>query len=324
MSNYPWQKKQWQTLVNQHRQHQLPHAILLHGPSGLGKLDFAIALAKYIFCEHHGENACEQCRGCHLFSLGNHPDFFLIAPEEKSKSIKIDQIRALTTVLQQTAQRQGFQVAIITPADAMNTAAANALLKTLEEPSGSVILMLVTNERSELPPTIVSRCQSIPFFATADEETLAWLAKELGIQVPQALQLMKFANDAPLAAKALTKTDYQPLREQFFQHLILSRNKQRNPLLKCEPLLIDLVLTLNIWFTILMDLLRLSANTSTSFLTHNDKVNELQLLVRVVPRSVQLLMVEQVLSALKAMHTGIAVNQTLLLENLLLQWSNAS
>lgn len=168
---YPWQQSQWQQLLKQHQQRRLPQALLFSGQYGLGKKDFALVLAKLVLCEAGGESACDICHSCQLFRAGNHPDFFTIYPEENGKTIKVDQIRDLTASLNQTAQLNGYQVAVICPAESMNAAAANALLKTLEEPPGPVILILISHRLGGLPITIVSRCQKIAFFATEDVNT---------------------------------------------------------------------------------------------------------------------------------------------------------
>ena len=148
---YPWQKNQWQRLLSQHRQERLPHALLLTGAAGLGKETFARQFAQFLLCKAAGESVCGQCAGCSLILANNHPDLLMIAPEESGKNIKVDQIRDMSATLNQTAQRAGYQVAIISPAEALNRAAANALLKTLEEPSGRVLLLLVSHQPGALP-----------------------------------------------------------------------------------------------------------------------------------------------------------------------------
>ena len=150
---HQWQQKQWQQFLSRKQSGTMPHAILLTGNEDSEKLDFAKACAELLLCENDTT--------CHLFRIGNHPDFFLIQPEEKTKLIKIDQIRELTIELTQTAQQGGNKVAIIEPAEMMNIASANALLKTLEEPASNVFILLVTAHPTRLPATIRSRCQKI-------------------------------------------------------------------------------------------------------------------------------------------------------------------
>ena len=151
---------QWQYFVKQRANNTLPHAMLFMG----GEIDFVQNLAKFLLCSNVKQGAleaCEKCKSCQLFNAQVHPDYFLVSPEEKSKVITVDQIRQLSHALTHTAQLNYYQIAVIAPAHAMNIAAANALLKTLEEPPGPVIIILISNKPHILPRTIYSRCQVI-------------------------------------------------------------------------------------------------------------------------------------------------------------------
>lgn len=149
-----------QHFINQIKNNTLPHAVLFTGSETQEKLEFAESLAQLVLCgEIKNTQACGKCRSCELFNAHNHPDYYLISPEEKSKIITIEQIRHLSTTLAHTAQLNHYQVSIINPAHVMNTAAANALLKTLEEPPGPVMMILISDKPHLLPRTIYSRCQ---------------------------------------------------------------------------------------------------------------------------------------------------------------------
>ncbi|OGT43765.1 MAG: hypothetical protein A3F13_08500 [Gammaproteobacteria bacterium RIFCSPHIGHO2_12_FULL_40_19] len=157
---------QWQLLQNAFLQNRLSHAYLLSGAAGLKKTQFARQFAAFLLCECSPRDravSCGQCRSCLWMQAESHPDFLLIQPIDKSHTIKIDQIREMTQKTAQTAHAGGYQVIVISPADAMPMMAANALLKTLEEPQGKVIMFLIDNQKSVLPATIVSRCQKIFF-----------------------------------------------------------------------------------------------------------------------------------------------------------------
>ncbi len=136
------------------------HAWLYVGGDFATKVAAAKALAKTLLCAT-GSQA--------LWQAGTHPDYFYIAPEENGRSIKIEQVRNLIEKLQQKPQHAAYQVAIIAPAEAMTTAAANALLKTLEEPTGEVVLILISEQPQRLLATVRSRCQ-IKRFAHFDTE----------------------------------------------------------------------------------------------------------------------------------------------------------
>lgn len=153
---------QWNYLLNRLQQNNLPHALLLSGDKASDKSAFAIKFSKTVLCEHH--TACNECRNCQLIQANSHPDFYHLQPEEAGKAIRIDQIRELIAQFNQTAQQNSYKIAIIEPADALNPAAANALLKTLEEPNANTLIFLISDNPSLLSATIRSRCQIIKFF----------------------------------------------------------------------------------------------------------------------------------------------------------------
>lgn len=212
---YPWQDELWQRWLGLRT--RLPHALLLKGAQGIGKFDFAMNIARSLLCEkpHADGMACQNCSSCHWFLQDTHPDFRLIQPdalsaqeEEKeggkkpAKQISVDQIRALTNFSNLSAHQGGFRVVLIHPAETMNANAANALLKTLEEPSGRMLFILVTHRPQQLPPTILSRCLVLAATMPSPEAGAAWL-KQQGIADPAAL--LAQAGFAPLQAARLAE-----------------------------------------------------------------------------------------------------------------------
>ena len=184
MSIMPWHAEHWMRLHARRMRDALPHALLLCGPAGLGKREFARRFIQGLLCERaiDGE-ACGDCRSCLLVAAGTHPDliglsFGLRKDGVQRSEIVVEQIRELSARLAMRSQFGGWQVATIDPADAMNTAAANALLKTLEEPSAQTMLILLADAPWRLPQTIRSRCQRIEFQLPATAEALAWLQAE--------------------------------------------------------------------------------------------------------------------------------------------------
>lgn len=184
MNAMPWHAEHWMRLQARRQRDALPHALLLCGPAGLGKRAFAQRFVQALLCERpvDGE-ACGGCRSCLLVMAGTHPDviglsFGLRKDGVQRSEIVVEQIRELSARLAMRSQFGGWQVATIDPADAMNTAAANALLKTLEEPSEQTLLILLADAPWRLPQTIRSRCQRIEFQLPATDQALAWLQAE--------------------------------------------------------------------------------------------------------------------------------------------------
>ena len=320
LSIYPWQQSQWKVLFATRQQHRLPHALLLMGPQGLGKLDFARELAKVVLCESMGELACGHCRSCHLFALGNHPDFFFVTVEEKTKSIKVDQIRALTTSLSQTSHQGGYQVAIIYPAEAMNHAAANAFLKTLEEPAGKVLLLLVSHQIGYLPATIISRCHKIGFASANHETALEWLQSRLSTKQPLSL-LLKLAHHAPLAVSKLIDAKYISLRDALLKHLWQVATAEENAIAPVKAMLQqDLSWLMHAFISILMDVLRLKLHVDFQYIVNEDHIHLLQQLSNLVDKNKLLSLLIHLQEAQKLMMNSASVNTQLMLESLLLQW----
>ena len=145
-------------------QNRLGHAYLFTGPAGVGKTLLARETAQAVLCRSPGARQCGACRDCLLFAHDGHPDFMLLQPEGTSRVIKISQVREyLIPTLSLMPVQSERRVAIIRDADALQEEAANAILKTLEEPVGATLFILVTGAPSALLPTILSRCQMVRF-----------------------------------------------------------------------------------------------------------------------------------------------------------------
>ncbi|MDD3610336.1 MAG: DNA polymerase III subunit delta' [Halothiobacillaceae bacterium] len=203
----PWQATSWAALASRRRQGRLPHALLLAGDEGLGQMRFARRLVASLLCRQPGGDfeACGQCAACRQFAAGAHPDFVLLAPEEPGKAIRIDPLRSFCTDLTLTGSEGGPKIGLIAPADALNAAAANALLKTLEEPPGDALILLVTHRPALLPVTVLSRCQRLSFTAPTRDEALSWLREQLpaGADAAPLARWLTLANGAPLRALTL-------------------------------------------------------------------------------------------------------------------------
>ena len=207
-SIYPWLKDAWIAI---HNNSKLPHALILKGKGGIGKHDFAMTFAKSYLCQSPLDNylPCEICSSCHWFPE-SHPDFKYIAPVEseddesykrktiRKKNIVIDQIRELSEYLELSAhQEKGKRIVLIEPADALNQAASNALLKILEEPPENTLFILVTSQAQKLIATIRSRCQLLDFRGPLLEEARLFLS---GKKITYDESLLSFTGGSPFNA----------------------------------------------------------------------------------------------------------------------------
>lgn len=202
----PWLSDYARALGTALDQDRLGHAPLLHGPRGLGKIELAHWLVARILClDESGAAPCGRCRSCTLLKSGTHPDLFVAGiPEDKSQ-IMIDIVRELCRGLQLTPSIGRRRVGLIEPAEAMNRNAANALLKTLEEPADRAWLVLVSDHAERLPATVRSRCQQVAIRPPDRAQALEWLRQESKLQQQQQrLSLaLEAAGGAPCRALAL-------------------------------------------------------------------------------------------------------------------------
>jgi DNA polymerase-3 subunit delta' len=196
---FAWQREHWQQLGRLCAEGRLPHALLLTAPAGTGLREFTEQWARAQLCTvaAPGDSACGSCGACEQTAAGTHPDLVRLVPDEAGKAIGVDAIRGLIERLGLTASGPAGKVAVVDPADAMTLAAANSLLKTLEEPPGNCAIALVTCRPTRLPATVRSRCRKVAFGLPSPETALAWL-RERSVERPE--HWLGRAGGAPLEA----------------------------------------------------------------------------------------------------------------------------
>jgi DNA polymerase III subunit delta' len=214
---------------------QTAHALLLHGPGGVGQFELAKALAQGWLCESAalpiGDRPCGVCASCHLVRAGSHPDLLVLVPEalreslgggaageaeeggeeksarkKPSKEIRVDEVRVAVAFALTTSARGRGKVVVVHPAERMNVIAANAFLKTLEEPPGAARFVLSSTAPDALLPTIRSRCQSLPLGLPAPAIASAWLAEQ-GIAEAEVLLAACGGQPQDAAARAAAGID---------------------------------------------------------------------------------------------------------------------
>ncbi len=325
---YPWQTKVWQHL-NQDVQ-RLPHALLLHGRAGIGKYDFARSFSQALLCSNRSQDgkACGKCSSCHWFHDESHPDFRLLSPEQeteaedeampakktkKKKQISVAQIRDLNSFLSLSSHRSnGMRIVMIHPAEALNLASANALLKMLEEPASGVIFILIAHQLQRLLPTIISRCQKINMPIPDENQALAWL-NEQGVQ--NAKQQLAYLEGSPIKVLA-EQMQFNQLSE-IWRHLALGRKLEPH---SAVPVLIATsveagIIAIQKW---LYDIVAIKLGQQTRY--HAQQVSTLQTLADKVNLS-RLFEVQKKTNELRklALHP---LNHELQMESLLIDYTN--
>ena len=229
----PWHQREFDALVG--TKDRLAHALLIHGPRGVGKLDFARALAQALLCESPTQThaACGKCTACAWFESGAHPDYRQVEPAAESEAeaeegekpaktkkpsiyIIVEQIRALPELVNISSHRGGPKVIVLHPAEALNVNAANALLKSLEEPPPGTHFMLVSHRPHHLLPTIKSRCRQVALGAPDRDSAARWLASR---GVKDAALALAHTGDAPLLALELDDSGYWGARKAFLRQI---------------------------------------------------------------------------------------------------------
>ncbi|MGH2515743.1 MAG: DNA polymerase III subunit delta' [Ktedonobacterales bacterium] len=200
---------------------QVSHADLFTGPESIGKTTLALEFAKLLLCEQPDLAAgvpCNECGSCRKVEHGNHPDLALVAPEEGKRQLGVDVVRESVMWLANLAPSEGlWRVFILPEAERMTPSTVNALLKTLEEPPPSVVLLLTSGEPETLLPTLLSRCQVMPLQPLATSEVAAALEEGWHAAHPEARALAELANGRlGWAVRALAKPE---LREERARHL---------------------------------------------------------------------------------------------------------
>lgn len=227
---YPWQQTVWDALTS--RFPKLGHGLLFYGKKGCGKHAFAQNFLAWVLCQnrHTGNQPCGVCGSCQWLKSDTHPNYVHISTDEDNKKqnakIKIEKIRDLQPFVQQTVD--GWRVVVIEPAEALNTASANALLKTLEEPGDRIVLILLADHYLKLPATIRSRLQHFALDRISPEQAADYLHEKLPDSNSQRHQLlMNLSNQMPLQAVELAQSEWLNLRQDFvndWQKLVMQKN----------------------------------------------------------------------------------------------------
>lgn len=322
---YPWQIEQWQKLQQARLANRLPHALLFKGVAGIGKSHFAYEFAQSILClsDDQTNSPCGKCHGCRQVIGHAHPDLFEIMPEKEGQAIKIDQIRLVTEFASQSSLQNGFRVVIINPAHAMNVNAANALLKTLEEPAHHVIIILVSHQIHRMPVTILSRCQRVNFTCPDREVATEWLKAQLSekdYKDKMSLEaLLSLVDGAPLSVSELINSDTLTVRQILFEGLSADKI---NPIKLSETLSKhDTLTVIDFYISWLADLLRIISGVNDADISNHDYARSISRVAANMAAHKLITLIDQASRMRKIVCDGINLNKQLLLEDLLIRWA---
>ena len=276
-----------------------------------------------IFCvnPHRRERPCGICKACELNNVDGHPDLYQLEPDDVGKPIKVDQIRQLTDFICSTAQQGGYRVVIINPADAMNVAAANALLKMLEEPGQDTVLMLVTDRLGQVMPTIKSRCQRVECPLPNEQVATDFVAQALSLDTDEARRMLRINNGAPMATLKYSESDQAEWRSQLVKGLA-DVLKQRRTVVEVAQAWqkADLELMLGWLYSMLVDISRAKA-METEALKQEDAHNMLVAVSRKTNPAKVFELAILVQEERKSLILRQNTNKQMLLERILLAWS---
>jgi len=298
-----WQEQNWTAIDRAWRAGRLPHALLLEGPRGLGKGAFARRVAAMVL----GRDQIDPRRGL------SHPDLNVLSLTEGKKQIVVEQVRELCAALAMTSFASGYKVAIIDPADRMNTSAANSLLKTLEEPTDNTLLILVRSRLDTLPVTVASRCQRLRFAVPTEEDSIRWLEQHDAGRAWR--PLLRMVGGAPLAALQAADDGLDKLDHQFREDLAEIVAGRRDPVrVAYNWSKIDPGISLSWLNGFVVSLIRSHEHWSAG---ENDG---LQNLSKVLPLEQLFVYLDEVQGSARRMDG--ALNLQMMLENLLIPWTN--
>jgi DNA polymerase III subunit delta' len=330
----PWHQEAWELLQHQRLKQQVPNALLITGVPGVGKHFFAQQWAQSLLCEQPQVQgmACGKCISCRLFQGGTHSDFLQLSSSEEQQTIKIDDIREIIELNQKTTNFGSWKVMILQNAHTLNVYAANALLKTLEEPNDHTCIILITDHPLILPATLRSRCQLMSISTPSSSSALAWLKQITEISSlakPHDFSnlnlLLALAYGAPFKVLQYMETDELNFREMILKQWLDFCGQRLSVIgLAKQWSAQDLLRLFHHWKSWIIDIIKIQQTGNKENLINQDFMSQFQS----IALRINIKELYHFLDELNRYHEALLknvyhLNACLMIENLLIEWVNS-
>ncbi|WP_338567604.1 DNA polymerase III subunit delta' [Erwinia sp. E_sp_B01_3] len=206
MNWYPWLNQPYRQIISQHQAGRGHHALLVQALPGMGDASLAWGISRWLMCQRRDDlKSCGKCHACELMQAHTHPDWYSLEAEKGKSSLGIDAVRGVTEKLYHHAQQGGAKVVWIPDAAQLTEAAANALLKTLEEPPKNTWFLLSGQQPALLLATLRSRCLNFHLAPPDEAQSLNWLLKQKPVTEQDGMTALRLSGGAPAAAAELSE-----------------------------------------------------------------------------------------------------------------------
>lgn len=320
MNWYPWLNQPYRQIIAHHQNGQAHHALLIHSIAGMGDDALVWGVSRWLMCQQpEGLKSCGHCHGCSLMQAHTHPDWYRLEAEKGKSSLGIDAVRDVTEKLYHFAQQGGAKIVWLPDAAQLTEAAANALLKTLEEPPANCWFFLSAREPSRLLPTLRSRCMTWHLSPPEELHSLQWLNKQLPQSEVALRAALRLSNGAPAAALALLQPDRWQARASLCDALL---NALSNDVLQLLPALNgdDVAERLSWLVSLLVDAMKMQQGAS-NWLSNGDRPDVVTQLAQHLNTGALNESAQQWMQCREQLLHVASLNRELILTDRLLAWS---
>jgi DNA polymerase III, delta'' subunit len=321
MKWYPWLRPAFEQLVASYQAGRGHHALLVQARAGMGDDSLIYALTRYLMCQQpDGHKSCGKCHSCQLMQAGTHPDYYPLQPEKGKSTLGIDAVRSVSEKLYEHARLGGAKVVWIPDATLLTEAAANALLKTLEEPPKNTWFFLACQEPARLLATMRSRCRLYHLAPPSEQYALAWLEREVTMSHNDLLTALRLCANAPAAALALLQDDGWASRGKLCQ--ALSATLSNGDWLALLPLLNHETVTQRLHWLASLLLDALKQQQGINAIANVDNAMLVQQIARSVSPAQLQAVVADICACREQLLSVTGLNRELILTERLLRWEH--